>query len=274
MDQQLPVSLSNFRSLMEVFSVKFLEFDRLDLHKMYGCILLRVCPTYVIFSRKKGGPLNITREGFVKLRGPNTVIEPFDPVLVFPHLFRYETWRDQFIDPFDKLSWDNEAMWDDTRGGRYDTFYSKRLETQFGLIEVNYAVYLYSVEARVDVTLTDCQFSTTIVYGCITAQNLKFGEKEARSYLFNSDKTEGIRIDVSPDKGKVAKLPLSRSITVHPIDSVVTIIVNIWQSGIVGTQDQPIAKNVIFSFKSLSGLRVVKTFYGDACQVNVDVTMY
>jgi hypothetical protein len=95
-------------------------------------------------------------QGFVKLRGPNTAIEPFDPVFVFPHLFRYETCRDQFIDPFDKLSWDNEAMWDDTRGGRYDKFYSKRVENQFGLIEVNYAVYLYSVEARVDVTLTDC----------------------------------------------------------------------------------------------------------------------
>jgi hypothetical protein len=59
--QQLPVSMY-IRSLMEVFSVKFLEYDRLDLHEMYGCILLTVCPTYVIFSRKKGGPLNITPE--------------------------------------------------------------------------------------------------------------------------------------------------------------------------------------------------------------------
>ena len=50
------------RVLMEVFSVKFLEFNQHDFDQMYGCILMNLNPTYVVFSRKQGGPLNITPE--------------------------------------------------------------------------------------------------------------------------------------------------------------------------------------------------------------------
>ena len=62
--QQLPVSryIDMSRNLMEVFSVKFLEFNQHDFDQIYGCILMNLTPTYVVFSRKQGGPLNITPE--------------------------------------------------------------------------------------------------------------------------------------------------------------------------------------------------------------------
>ncbi|XP_078170423.1 uncharacterized protein LOC144564698 isoform X2 [Carex rostrata] len=272
LDQQpLPVSryIKMPRTLMEVFSVKFLEFNQRDFDQMYGCILMSLLPTYVVFSRKQGGPLNITPEGFVKLRGPNIAIEAYDPVLCIPHLFRYETSSDQFKDYDEIVCWGDEVIWNDRRRGAYDTFLSKRIPSRFGPIEVDFAVYKDGVEARVEVSLTGCQFASAVVYGCITAENSNLGER-ARSFLFNRDKSEGIRLDVSPYKDNIMKLPLSRSTTVHPIGSFVTITMNLWQSSIMGSQDRLIAKNETFRFTSLSG-RDLRTFMGDECQVNVVV---
>ncbi|XP_078167660.1 uncharacterized protein LOC144562331 isoform X3 [Carex rostrata] len=266
--QQLPVSryIDMSRNLMEVFSVKFLEFNQHDFDQMYGCILLN--KKYVVFSRKQGGPLNLTPEGFVKLRGPNMAIEAYDDVLLVPHLFKYVTCSDQFKDYDKMVSWAATEIWDDIRG-MYDTFLSKRIQSRFGPIEVEFAVYGDGVEARVEVSLTGCQFASAVVYGCITVENSKLGER-ARSVLFTRDKTEGIRLDVSPYKDNIMKLPLSRSTTVHPFGSYVTITVNIWQSSIMGSQDQPIAKNKTFKF-TYSNIQELKTCKGDACLVNVGV---
>ncbi|XP_078167328.1 uncharacterized protein LOC144562068 isoform X2 [Carex rostrata] len=266
--QQLPVSryIKMPRNLMEVFSVKFLEFNQHDFDQMYGCIVMNLM--YVVFSRKQGGLLNITPEGFVKLRGPNMAIEAYDNVLFVPHLFKYGTCSDQFKDYDKKVCWGDEEIWDDIRGV-YDMFLSKRILSRFGPIEVDFAVYGDGVEARVEVSLTGCQFASAVLYGCITAENSKLGER-ARSFLFNRDKTEGIRLDVSPYKNNIMKLPLSRSITVHPIGSDVSIAVNIWQSSIMGSQDQPIAKNKTFKF-TYSSVQAKQTFMGDACLVNVGV---
>ncbi|XP_078151111.1 uncharacterized protein LOC144546446 [Carex rostrata] len=258
------------RTLMEVFSVKFLEFNQHDFDQMYGCILINLTPTYVVFSRKQGGPLNITPQGFVKLRGPNIAIEAYGPVLFVPHLFKYRTCSNQFKDYDEKVCWGDEVIWDDRsmRGG-YDMFLSKRIQSRFGPIEVDFAVYEDGVEARAEVSLTGCQFASAVVYGCITAENSKLGER-ARSFLLNRDKAEGICLDVSNYKDNIMKLPLSKSTTVHPIGSDVTITVNIWQSGIMGSQDQPIAENETFKF-TYSRAQDVRTFRGDACLVNVGV---
>ncbi|XP_078170429.1 60 kDa jasmonate-induced protein-like [Carex rostrata] len=219
----------------------------------------------------RGGPLNITPEGFVKLRGPNRAIEPYGPIFFVPHLFKYETCIDQFKDYDEKVCWGDEVIWDNRRR-MYDMFLSKRIQSRFGPIEVDFAVYKGGVEARVEVSLTGCQFDSAVVYGCITAENSKLGER-TRSFLFDRNKTEGIRLDVSPYKDNVMKLPLSRSKTVHPNDSDVTITVNIWQSSIMGSQDQPIAKNEILTFTCSSGQdpQNVGTLMGDVCQVNVGV---
>ncbi|XP_078167330.1 uncharacterized protein LOC144562069 [Carex rostrata] len=254
------------RNLMEVFSVKFLEFNQHDFDQMYGCILMN--KSYVVFSRKQGGPLNITPEGFVKLRGPNMAIEAYDNVLFVPHLFKYVTCCDQFKDYDKMVSWAATEIWDDIRGV-YDTFLSKRIQSRFGPIEVEFAVYGDGMEAHAEVSLTDCQFTSAVVYGCITVENSKLGER-ARSVLFNRDKTEGIRLDVSPYKDNTMKIPLSRSTTVHPFGSDVTITVNIWQSSIMGSQDQLIAKNETFKF-TYPSIQNVKSFKGDACLVNVGV---
>ena len=209
-------------------------------------------------------------QGFVKLRGPNRAIEVYDAVYFVPHLFKYETCSDEFKDFDEKVAWGYEVIWDDVRYHVYDTLLSKSIPSRFGPIEVDYAVYEDGVEACAEVSLTGCQFASVVVYGCITAENSKLGER-ARSFLFNRDKTEGIQLDVSPYKDNVMKLPLSRSTTVHPIDSNVTITVNIWQTSIMGSQDQPIAKNATFKFSYPPGTQDVRTLRGDGCLINVGV---
>ncbi|KAJ4798546.1 rRNA N-glycosidase [Rhynchospora pubera] len=246
---------------MEVFSVKLLKLDKSELEQMYGCILITYYSTYVVFSRREGEPLRISREGHLKIRGPDRAIRPMDLVAIVPHLFRYKGCRDQFEDK------DDGILWNGIVGGYYDKLLSEQVQSQFGLIEVNFAVYRHGAEARVDVTLSDCQFLSTLVYGSIIIQNSMLGE-EGRSFLFNNE-SECICIDAH-HRDKVAQLPLSRSITVHPIGSVVTVYVKLWQRSIVGTPDQPIADG-IFNFTACVSGREVTTFRAGACEVTVGV---
>ncbi|KAJ1704404.1 hypothetical protein LUZ63_004183 [Rhynchospora breviuscula] len=252
--------------LMEVFSVRFVDFKHHDFEQMYGCILIGALPNYIVFSRKDSEPLNIDSMGFVKLWDPDRIIEPSDCIDLYPHLFRYQACVDQFKNFETKLLWNNRIY------QCFDTFMSRKVSSQFGEIEVNYVVYRCGVVAHVDVTLSGCQFpSATTVHGLITAQNSKLGEK-GKSILFDRVDGEGISIEVSPCKDRIAQLPLAKCKTALPYHSSLTVDVNIWQCSNIGEPDKAIVKNEKFEFVAqLSGQEVV-TFRGAACQVNVAVT--
>ncbi|KAJ4757357.1 rRNA N-glycosidase [Rhynchospora pubera] len=265
-DKQLnKYNKAGLRNLLEVFSVRFVDFREHDLKNMYGCLLLSALPPYVIFSRKFGDPLYTDDEGFVKLRGPDITTIASDFTFIIPQLFSYHVCADQFKEI------DCGPIWSIYSQKIFDTLVTRRTPTQFGEIEVNFAVYKYGIEACIDVTLIDCQFSSGTVHGSITAQNSKLGEK-GTSFLFKRDKGDGVSISISDCKDRIAQLPLARCKTVHPIDSSLTIYVSIWQSSVTGTQDQPIADEKRLEFTAISGGQEVKTIKGAACQVNVSVT--
>ncbi|KAJ4763181.1 rRNA N-glycosidase [Rhynchospora pubera] len=251
--------------LMEVFSVRFVEFDKLNSSQIYGFLLISSFPTYVVFSRIDGEPLNIDSQGFVKLLGPDTVIVPNDSIEIYPYLFRYEAPADQFED------YDNELLWNHMFYCYFDTIMSRMVESQFGPIEVKYAAYRHGVVAHVDVTLTNCQFPSATVGGLITAQNSNLGE-DGRSVLFKTDKNEGISIEISPCKDRIAQLPLARCKTAVPVNSSLTIYVDIWQCSITGTPHHAIIQDEKFEYVARLTGHEVRTFRGPACQINVVVT--
>ncbi|KAJ4733780.1 rRNA N-glycosidase [Rhynchospora pubera] len=264
-DQQLEILYRTVpRRLMDVFSVRFVKFDKQALSQMYGCIMIGSFPTYVLYSRKHGEPLNVHPNGLVMLRDPDEVIQPSDRVGFYPCLFRYQAGADQFKDFKPKLLWNR--VWED-----FDTLLCTRVRCQFGKLKVKYAVYECGVTAHVVVTLTDCRFPSANVHGWIIAHNSKVGEA-GKIFLFKMSDSEGISIGVSHCERRIAQLPLARCKIAVPVDSSFTIAVNIWQCSAIDAPDQVIAKNKDFKFDARLSGQEVQTFRGDACHFNVGVT--
>ncbi|XP_078180034.1 uncharacterized protein LOC144574067 isoform X1 [Carex rostrata] len=209
------------RPLTEIFSVRFLACKKLNLNDVYGVILVAGSYPYVIFERFFGDPQRIDSEGYIRLTGPRRAIETTDDLLLTSCLFNSrvkETPRCY-----------NGTMWT-LMHTSFDQLMCKEFITDFGPVEVQYAVYRNGAEAILEVTLIDwegkgeCAATEVQIFGTVSAWNNKVTNCGPQSLLFYKKCEEALRVG----HGDVIPLPLSRKATVLPLGSTLMVDLCIW----------------------------------------------
>ncbi|KAJ1693491.1 hypothetical protein LUZ63_010189 [Rhynchospora breviuscula] len=196
---------------LEVFSVRFVNHEKLDFSNIYGAIVMQVDTSgHILYNRKLGDAPCIDSEGFVTLRMPCRGINIIDSIVFDCYLFNLE------INPHYEFV---EGCWSSGHR-RYDQVISQRMDSMFGPIEVTLVVFYSSVVASIDVTLIDFEdTSLPEVYGHVKVKNDKTCDPRAVSWLFRNDKKDTVTY-ISRDKsGGCIALPLLRNVVVVPLES-------------------------------------------------------
>lgn len=144
-----------------------------------------------------------------------------------------------------------------------------------GSIEVNFAVYEDGIEALLDMMLINCSFSSSEVYGTITASNSMLQDPGAKSVVFKKEKfgdldaTVGSEedLDIRVRSTKEIALPLSRPIVSLPFGSTLKLDFDIYSRG--GPID---CLTVEFPIE-LTGVSE-KNLPGNGCSVRVKVSFF
>ncbi|KAJ4731116.1 rRNA N-glycosidase [Rhynchospora pubera] len=200
---------------MEVFSVKFVNHDKLDFSNIYGVILMEVDVVgHILYNRKLGDPTCIDSEGFVTLRMPCRGIFVIGNIGLYSYLYNLE------LNPrFDFVGW-GPGMHGPMPYKRYGQVISERVDSMFGPIEVTLAVYLSAVVASIDVTLIDFEDKhMPEVYGHVKVKNNKTCDPRAVSWLFRTDNKDTVTCISRSKSGGCIALPLLRNVVVVPFDS-------------------------------------------------------
>lgn len=137
----------------------------------------------------------------------------------------------------------------------FDQFLCEEIETDFGPVEVQYAVYRNSAEAILEVTLIDwegkgeCATTEVQIFGTVSARNNKVTDYGARSLLFYKKSEEAIHIGY----GDAIPLPLSRKVVVLPLGSILMVDFCIWhRSSKLSVDGILVEESVVFD-SSLAG---------------------
>ncbi|KAJ4801156.1 rRNA N-glycosidase [Rhynchospora pubera] len=248
----------------EIFSVRFLAFEKMNFEDVYGVIIADSNYPYVIFERLFGDPpLRIDSEGYVRLTGPKRAISALDYLSLTSCLFNSRmTERPVYRDG---------EMWS-LHHTSFDQFMCKEVMTDFGPSEVQYAVYKNSAEAILEVALIDWEgkgeFATTKVeiFGIVASRNNKVTDCRARSLLFEKKSEEAICVGF----GDTIPLPLSRKVTVLPLGSILMVDLCIWHRSNKFSMDVLVDETVSFC-SSLTG-EVEKIVCGNRGKIKVKAT--
>lgn len=160
-------------------------------------------------------------QGYIRLTGPRRAIETTDDLLLTSCLFNSrvkETPRCY-----------NGTMWT-LMHTSFDQLMCKEFITDFGPVEVQYAVYRNGAEAILEVTLIDwegkgeCAATEVQIFGTVSAWNNKVTNCGPQSLLFYKKSEEALRVGY----GDVIPLPLSRKATGLPLGSTLMVDLCIW----------------------------------------------
>ncbi|XP_078180451.1 uncharacterized protein LOC144574370 [Carex rostrata] len=216
------------RRLLEVYSIQFLDFTEVIIRSIFGTILLQTSTgPYTLAKRNIDRPQIIDQDGFFRLTGPERGIEANGDVTFVPfiyHLVLSEFHRQPQHDIWRADMEGNDSL--------YDQLMFNRLETIFGSLEINYAIYKDGAETRLDVSVIDWEGEEIEVYGTVGVRNSKVTHPKARSLLLDNNSKGAISVC----RGKQTHLPLARQVTVLPLGSILIVDVCLLHCGTIIAQ--------------------------------------
>jgi hypothetical protein len=155
----------------------------------------------------------------------------------------------------------------------FGQFMCKEFETNFGPVEIKYAVYQNSAEAILEATLIDwegkgeCATTEVQIFGTVSAWNSKVTDYGARSLLFYKKSEEAVRIGC----GEAILLPLSRKVVVLPLGSTLMVDFCVWHRCSKLSMDGVLVEDTVPFDSSLAG-EVEKVVCGDRGKIKVKAT--
>ncbi|KAJ3688168.1 hypothetical protein LUZ61_017332 [Rhynchospora tenuis] len=261
--------------LMELFSVRFVDYEQVKLEEIYGIIMID-CSTdpYVLFERLPGDPVPVDRDGYVNLTDPDVVHDAYDLTEFHAFLSKLNERAYKSV----HLMWSgvqDECLLDCNK------LLVKRWDTMIGPIELSFAVFTDSLTAALEVKLlhwkdkgksegriTD-QIDEIELFGEIASRKKIITDDNAKSYIFKREKE--MCAWVRPGEA----IPLSRCHTVCPISSSIELDVALYHpsDSNLGGDDLIVNGHVEFAAIQRCGQFVLESDYA-SIQLKITLSNY